>query len=100
VGFGQDLCLAQPDTLVAAVQHRRSHFRDSNPWAQELEANWQEILAELGTVLKRRDLIPNFQDISPEQRAITTDDKWNRLTSTRSCTCCQGTLGARWCVRL
>jgi beta-hydroxylase len=46
------------------------------PWAQELEANWQDILAELGTVLQRRDLIPNFQDISPEQRAITTDDKW------------------------
>jgi aspartyl/asparaginyl beta-hydroxylase (cupin superfamily) len=46
------------------------------PWTQALEASWPDILTELDAVLTRRELIPNFQDISPEQRAITQDDKW------------------------
>jgi len=46
------------------------------PWALELESHWQAIRAELNAVLPNRHLIPNFQDISPEQQAITQDDKW------------------------
>ncbi len=46
------------------------------PWMRDLEAHWQLIRPELERVMQRRDLIPNFQDISPEQRAVTQDDKW------------------------
>lgn len=35
-------------------------------WTGVLEENWQVIRAEL----------PNFQDISPAQAALTTDDQW------------------------
>jgi beta-hydroxylase len=61
----------------SSIQPQRAIY-DSNefPWTQELEASWPDILCELQTVLGRRQLIPNFQDISPEQRAITQDDKW------------------------
>lgn len=45
-------------------------------WNAHLEANWEVIRAELNEVLKRREDLPNFQDISTDQTAITTDDNW------------------------
>jgi beta-hydroxylase len=45
-------------------------------WVDELEANWQSILKELEVVLNDSDRLPNFQDISKDQRNITQDDKW------------------------
>lgn len=49
-----------------------THF----PWAQELEKNWRVIRAELDEILKRREDLPNFQDISPDQKHLAKDDKW------------------------
>jgi beta-hydroxylase len=46
------------------------------PWIKELEDNWQDIRKELDQVLKYRKDIPNFQDISKDQKSITKDDKW------------------------
>ena len=46
------------------------------PWVQELEADWLKVRAELDAMLTRQDLVPNFQDVSPEQETITNDDKW------------------------
>lgn len=46
------------------------------PWIRHLEANWQTIRAELDEVLKHRDELPNFQDISPEQASLSTDNNW------------------------
>jgi ornithine lipid ester-linked acyl 2-hydroxylase len=45
-------------------------------WAVDLELNWMTIRKELEEVLKYRDDLPNFQDISPEQRRITKDNRW------------------------
>lgn len=45
-------------------------------WTGALEASWPDILSELGAVLRDRELIPAFHEISPEQRAITQDEKW------------------------
>ena len=45
-------------------------------WTDALEASWPDILGELAAVLRDRELIPAFQEISPEQRAITQDQKW------------------------
>ena len=45
-------------------------------WNAHLEANWEVIRAELDAVLELSDTLPSFQDISTDQVAITTDDKW------------------------
>lgn len=46
-------------------------------WAKELEANSILIRKELDEILKHRDNLPNFQDISPDQADYTSpDDLW------------------------
>lgn len=46
------------------------------PWVGVLEANWRVIREELDEVLRYRDELPNFQDISPEQASLSADNKW------------------------
>ena len=46
------------------------------PWAKQLEDNWQAIREELEVVLTYREKLPNFQDISPDQKHLARDDKW------------------------
>jgi beta-hydroxylase len=41
-----------------------------------LEANWKTIRRELEDVLRYRDDLPNFQEISTDQASITDDDRW------------------------
>ncbi len=49
---------------------------DTFDWISELESNWTTIRAELDQVLRYRDDLPNFQDISIDQASITSDDAW------------------------
>jgi beta-hydroxylase len=49
---------------------------DTFPWVRKLEDNWKTIRAELDEVLKYREQLPNFQDISTDQESITDDDRW------------------------
>jgi ornithine lipid ester-linked acyl 2-hydroxylase len=46
------------------------------PWVKTFEDNWQIIRQELDEILKYRDDLPNFQDISPDQYRITNDQRW------------------------
>ncbi len=46
------------------------------PWVPTLEANWQRIRAELDEVMRHREHLPNFQDISPDQIGLSQDDRW------------------------
>jgi beta-hydroxylase len=46
------------------------------PWTRTLEAKWPVIVEELSDLLKDRESIPNFQDISKDQRNLTQDDNW------------------------
>ena len=46
------------------------------PWIPEVESQWRAIRSELDAVLRYPSGIPNFQDISVEQKAITNDDRW------------------------
>ena len=50
--------------------------RDAFPWSRELETNWRAIRNELDAVLSHRAVLPNFQDISTDQRRLTNDDNW------------------------
>jgi beta-hydroxylase len=45
-------------------------------WARHLEENQPVIRKELEGILQHLDQIPNFQQISTDQEAITQDDKW------------------------
>lgn len=55
----------------------RQFFDPKNfPWSREIEANWKTIRDELDEVMQYQDQLPNFQDISPDQKKIATDDKW------------------------
>ena len=45
-------------------------------WIPRVESQWRAIRSELEMVLKYPTGIPNFQDISVEQKSITNDDRW------------------------
>jgi len=48
----------------------------SFPWHTTVESRWQVIRQELDALLAHREALANFQDISPDQRRITDDDRW------------------------
>jgi beta-hydroxylase len=48
-------------------------------WVSRLEANWRDIRQELDQLLAQRESIPNFQDISKEQAALTEGEQWKTL---------------------
>lgn len=64
--------------IVKYSPHGNATFFDPDefPWARHLEANWEVIRKELDAVLEHQEALPNFQDISKDQRSITRDDKW------------------------
>jgi len=45
-------------------------------WSSILEDNWMNIRKELDQILKHKDAIPRFQDISQDQKSISKDDDW------------------------
>jgi beta-hydroxylase len=46
------------------------------PWAQDIEREWPAIRAELDRVLKRKDELPGFHEVSADVRTITQDRNW------------------------
>jgi ornithine lipid ester-linked acyl 2-hydroxylase len=46
------------------------------PQLAALEENWKVIRSELDGVLSELSDIPSFQDISPDQKSISSDDGW------------------------
>jgi ornithine lipid ester-linked acyl 2-hydroxylase len=46
------------------------------PFVAELEANWQEVRAELEIILKDRERIPFLDKISPDQARIAHAQTW------------------------
>jgi ornithine lipid ester-linked acyl 2-hydroxylase len=46
------------------------------PWAKDLENNWRVIREELDQVLEHREDLPNFQDISPDQKHLSKGNMW------------------------
>ncbi len=45
-------------------------------WAVRLEEDWRIIRSELNEILKNKEALPRFQDISEDQRSISKDDDW------------------------
>lgn len=46
------------------------------PFLEPFEEHWEEIRAELDEILKHREAVPAFQQISPDQMKISKGDKW------------------------
>ncbi len=68
---------------IAAYQTRQSKVPDtpklSNehfPFLSEFTDNWETIQAEAREVLKFRDAIPGFHEISPDQYRLSTENNW------------------------
>lgn len=46
------------------------------PWVAAVEADWRKVRAELDALLPYAADMPNFQDISADQKELTQDDGW------------------------
>ncbi|WOO39532.1 aspartyl/asparaginyl beta-hydroxylase domain-containing protein [Rubellicoccus peritrichatus] len=46
------------------------------PWTQTIEKEWKTIKGELDVILKRRDELQSFHEVSSEVETITKDDQW------------------------
>jgi len=57
-----------PDTPVLDT----AHFA----FTQELEANWKLVHDEVQTILKHRESIPSFDQVSPDQKRISKGGSW------------------------
>lgn len=56
---------------------KRTFFDPSSfPWVLRVEAEWRTIRTELDALLLHRDQIPNFQDISEDQKILTEGEQW------------------------
>jgi ornithine lipid ester-linked acyl 2-hydroxylase len=67
---GRELCLRS--RLGDRPVFDAADFR----WAKELEAEWRAMRAELEAVLRTRERVPCFQDVSPDQAHLTQGDQW------------------------
>ena len=66
------------ETLNASFSKmgQKCFFENSDfPWVSNIERSSADIKQELLSILQHHQ-IPNFQDISVEQKRLTTDDKW------------------------
>lgn len=68
---------------IAAIQSRQSKVPDTPKISNEhfdflapFEKNWETIRDEAREVLKFKDSIPAFQEISPDQYRIATEQNW------------------------
>jgi beta-hydroxylase len=71
---------------TSAYQSRQSLVPDTPfvdnghfPFLKEFEDRWEEIQAEVHDVLKLREHIPGFQEVSPDQYRIATAGNWKTL---------------------
>jgi len=69
---GIDRLIAQQSLVPDAPVLDAAHF----PWAETFRAHWQSIRDELDAVLGDHEILPNFQDISPDQYRISPDSQW------------------------
>ncbi|PLX45766.1 MAG: aspartyl beta-hydroxylase [Hyphomicrobiales bacterium] len=48
-------------------------------WSRQVEQDWPKIRAEIDELLKYRQHLPNFQDLSKDQAYLTKDDGWKTV---------------------
>ena len=80
------------------VKDQPIHDPGDYAFLQPIEANWTTIRAELGELLKDRERLPAFHQISPDQKSISKLDRWKvfilfgfGVPSQRNCARCPET---------
>jgi aspartyl/asparaginyl beta-hydroxylase (cupin superfamily) len=53
------------------------------PFLQNFTGNWQMIQKEAREILRHRDAIPAFQEISPDQHKLATGKNWRKTAGKR-----------------
>lgn len=76
--YGRLLIRKLEVTLAKASLVDNKPFAETHefPHLLEIENNWEKILGEVQEVLKQREAIPNFQEVSPDQMKIAKGDNW------------------------
>lgn len=64
--------IAQQSLIGATPVFDKSVF----PWTSDFESDWKTIRRELDEVLRQRDKLPAFHEISPDQYRISKGDNW------------------------
>ncbi len=71
---------------LARVQARQSLVPDTPfidtthfPFLRDFEENWETVLGEVRELLKFREHIPGFQEVSPDQYRIAREKNWRTL---------------------
>jgi ornithine lipid ester-linked acyl 2-hydroxylase len=71
--------------MLRAIVEKTLFYRDGDktffepeafPWTAQIEAEWKTVRKELDALMAQRDQIPNFQDVSKAQKALTEGDQW------------------------
>lgn len=64
--------------IGAFTPEGKTTFFDASsfPWIAGVEAKWRSVRAELDVLLLHRDLIPNMQDVSEDQKVLTQGEQW------------------------
>jgi aspartyl/asparaginyl beta-hydroxylase (cupin superfamily) len=80
--FGEE---SERSNMLRTIVEKTLFYRDGDktffepeafPWVAGIEAEWKSIRRELDALMVRREEIPNFQDVSKSQRALTEGDQW------------------------
>jgi ornithine lipid ester-linked acyl 2-hydroxylase len=68
------------ETIMFSPGGDRTFYKsDEFPWVADVEAEWRRIRQELEMLMGRREEIPNFQDLSEDQRVLTEGEQWKTL---------------------
>lgn len=72
------VAVAIGEALVRRTSAGRKVYFDPGdlPWLPALEGEWRAAREELDSVLRERERIPAFQEVSHEQSTITRDQGW------------------------
>ncbi len=73
--FGLDKYFGQYSKVGNQAFYDPSAF----PRVAKVEAEWKGIRAELDEFLAHYDALQNFQDLSPDQRNLTQDNRWKTV---------------------
>jgi beta-hydroxylase len=76
--YGRKLLIALQRWIARASLIGDTPFftREQFAWAGELEAQWQTIRRELDHVLEFRDELPDFSELSPDQKHLAAENQW------------------------
>jgi hypothetical protein len=69
-------CWQSCSTPSRRLAQHRCQTGNTFPFLRAFEDNWQDIEAEVREVLKHREAVPLFHEVSPEQAAISKGQNW------------------------